>query len=53
MKALTFASEHVRELYEKMVKLGYNSISEEIRSTYGSGSYLNCDGNHIYIGSSF
>lgn len=48
----TFASNYVKELYEKMLTHGYDSIKDEIRSVYGAGSYLNCDGNHIYIGCS-
>jgi len=53
-----FASDHVRELAAKAFTDGYNSVREEIRKVYGTGSHLDSrminDGSiYYYIGSSF
>jgi hypothetical protein len=41
IKPESYSNDHVRELVSKMKSHGYESIKDEIRSTYGAGSYLN------------
>jgi hypothetical protein len=41
IKPESYSSDHVRELVSKMKYHGYESIKDEIRSIYGTGSYLN------------
>lgn len=49
----SFASNHVAELVAKCRASGYASISDEVRATYGTGSYLNkLPSGYWYIGCS-
>jgi len=49
----SFASNHVAELVAKCRVSGYASISDEVRATYGTGSYLNqLPSGYWYIGCS-
>jgi hypothetical protein len=49
----SYASDHVAELVAKARAGGYAAISDEIRATYGTGSYLDqLPSGYWYIGCS-